>query len=152
MGRERGARCACRTPSVTYLLLAILAVFIYAHRDVLLALWRYRGIPGPFIWPVVGNLPEALSVGMHNYYIKATKQYGPAFRFNFGTAAPLVVFSDIDLVREVGLRKFSAFTNHQPPPASVFKTAPKSVKTISQFGLFGSNDTYWKGLRSTFNN
>ena len=62
------------------------------------------------------------------------------------------MFSDIDLVREVGLRKFSAFTNHQPPPASVFKTAPKSVKTISQFGLFGSKDTYWKGLRSTFNN
>lgn len=55
-------------------------------------------------------------------------------------------------MREVGLRKFSAFTNHQPPPASVFKTAPKSVKTISQFGLFGSKDTYWKGLRSTFNN
>ncbi len=98
-----------QTPSVTYLLLAmlaeaallgglvaafaaqglsaglrialgVLAVFLYAHRDVLLALWRYRGIPGPFIWPVVGNLPEALSVGMHNYYIKATKQYGPAFR------------------------------------------------------------------------
>jgi len=67
-------------------------------------------------------------------------------------ARTLVVFSDIDLVREVGLRKFSAFTNHQPPPASVFKTAPKSVKTISQFGLFGSKDTYWKGLRSTFNN
>lgn len=66
----------------------------------------------------------------------------------------VVVLSDVDLVREVTLRQFSAFTNRglvARPPASAEGFFPSLVKFVSNLALFGARDKYWKGIRGTAN-
>lgn len=42
--------------------------------------WKYRHIPGPFGWPLLGNLPELVLQGQHNFLAKCERRHGPVFK------------------------------------------------------------------------
>ena len=119
-----------------------------------ISFYKYAGIPGPPPLPLVGNLlPDALRGQLHEAYLRWAKRYASSsgcFKWWPGLRCT-VVLTDLDLVREVGLRKFSAFTNHIDPPAFAIDQRDEAMRNFSTKGLFGAKDSYWKGLRSTAN-
>jgi hypothetical protein len=44
------------------------------------ARWRYRHVPGPPFRLLVGNLPEFVEHGSHEFWRRCAQQYGPVFK------------------------------------------------------------------------
>jgi hypothetical protein len=44
------------------------------------ARWRYRHIPGPAFRPLVGNLPDFIKYGSHEFWRQCAQEYGPVFK------------------------------------------------------------------------
>ena len=66
--------------------------------------------------PVLGNLLTLVSnPNIHEVYAAWEKKYGTVMKWFIGSRV-VIVMSDVDLVREIGLRKFSYFTNHMEIP------------------------------------
>jgi len=83
--------------------------------------WRHRHIPGPPYRPLLGNLPEFITIGSHTFFDQCKETYGPVFKVWFG-ARPWVVVADADLGRRVNYRLINrplAFTNPLARGASV---------------------------------
>jgi cytochrome P450 len=145
------AAVACAGPAISLasqVLLAFSLVILWAHVPMLHALWIYRNIPGPRPWPLVGNLPALVKGNLHLVYLDFERQFGPCFKIFVGFQVVLV-YSDVDSVREIGLRKFSVFTNRPSPPEKVLSLLNERQRESQQYGILGAKDAYWKGVRST---
>ena len=132
-------------------LYSILAILLYQNMPLLASLWRYRDIPGPLPLPVVGNLLSlVMNPNIHEVYSDWEAKFGKKFKWFMGTGV-VIVLSDVELVREVGLRKFSNFMNHMNVPDKLLPLLPEELKAMSKYSMDVSRDMYWKGLRSTAN-
>ncbi len=88
-------------------LLAAGVITAYQSLPMLRALWHYKALPGPRPLPIVGNILTLIAnANIHEVYEQWGKAYGSTYKWFMGSNV-VIVMSDIDLVREVGLRKFS---------------------------------------------
>ncbi|EGT40631.1 hypothetical protein CAEBREN_19637 [Caenorhabditis brenneri] len=87
-------------------LLAILAG--YALRASLY--WKWRNVPGPTGWPLLGSFYEVANVHQPRCFIlnKWTKIFGKVYGYYEGVR-PVLVISDIAMVRELFIEKFNSF-------------------------------------------
>merc|ERR1712176_603060 len=99
-------------------------------------------------WPLVGNLPSLVRGNLHLVYMDFERKYGQRFKIFVGFQVVLV-YSDVDSIREVGLRKFSVFTNRPSPPEKVLSLLDERQRDNQTYGILGAKDKYWKGIRST---
>jgi len=81
-------------------------------------------------------------------YIEWEERYGTVFKIFFGNQKTTLVVCDKDRIREIGLKKFSVFTNRPGPPAKIEKMLEGRTSLGSKFGILSAKDTYWKGVRS----
>eukprot|EP00216_Chloropicon_sp_CCMP2111_P003000 CAMPEP_0198236008 /NCGR_PEP_ID=MMETSP1446-20131203/1931_1 /TAXON_ID=1461542 ORGANISM="Unidentified sp, Strain CCMP2111" /NCGR_SAMPLE_ID=MMETSP1446 /ASSEMBLY_ACC=CAM_ASM_001112 /LENGTH=595 /DNA_ID=CAMNT_0043917547 /DNA_START=45 /DNA_END=1832 /DNA_ORIENTATION=- len=130
--------------------LALLCAVVVAYVSVPMvhALWRYRSIPGPWPLPVFGNAIAIRKGNIDEVYAEWEKRYGGVFKW-FLCGTVVIVCSDLELARELCLRKFSDFMNHAQAPESVVAFFPKAVHKQFKLGLDVAQGMYWKGLRST---
>mmetsp|Transcript_6593 Transcript_6593/g.16799 ORF Transcript_6593/g.16799 Transcript_6593/m.16799 type:complete len:572 (+) Transcript_6593:171-1886(+) len=128
-------------------LVTALAV-LYSSIPMLLALWYYRQIPGPTPLPLLGNLISIRKHSYHKLVERWGKQYGPVFKIFFGSG-PVLVISDLELTREIGLRRFSDFMNHSRHSPEVLAVLPDPMRAVGTKSILRSRGNYWKGLRST---
>jgi len=145
------AAVACAGPAISLASQVVLAsalVLLWAHVPMLQALWFYRDIPGPIPYPLVGNLPALVKGDLHLVYMDFERKYGAPFKFFVGFNVVLV-YSDVEAVREIGLRRFSAFTNRPSPPEKVLSLLNQRQRDSQTYGIIGAKDKYWKGIRST---
>jgi cytochrome P450 len=57
-------------------------------------------LPGPFAWPLLGNLPQIRPSRIHRVVEDWSRRYGPLFRLRFGRT-PILVVAGHELVRDV---------------------------------------------------
>jgi len=132
---------------------AVLLTLVYGNWSLLRSLYRYRCLPGPLPVPFLGNMLAYTKGNLHHkgrVWANKYKEAGAYKFFPMGSGCAVVV-TDVGLAREIILRSFASFTNHPSLPKKVVSQWPKFVQNLSKRGLFGAKDTYWKGLRSTFN-
>ena len=128
--------------------LALILVALHMNWPMLVDMWRYRHIPGPTPLPFIGNILDFTSQGMHTLYQSLEEKHGGAFKLFLGTST-LIVLPDVEAVREVGLRKFSVFTNRPMPPEKLTNVLPTVQREAQGFGILQAKDAYWKGIRAT---
>ncbi|XP_020251240.1 cytochrome P450 711A1-like isoform X2 [Asparagus officinalis] len=102
--------------------------------------WGVMKIPGPPTTFLVGHLPLLAKYGPDVLRVFA-KEYGPIFRFHIGRQ-PLVIVSDPELCREVGIKKFKDIKNRSI-------RSPTSGSPIHEQGLFLTRDSRWSSMRNT---
>ncbi|UPQ99426.1 cytochrome P450 [Chloropicon primus] len=131
---------------------------VVTHIPMVAAMWRHRTVPTagrPL--PFVGNMLEIFDVrgdgvDLHLLYDEWAKEYGPVFKLFIGTRC-VIVAADLDLVREVTLRKFSAFNARAGPSRdSETKVLGEQERKQAKYSIFNTkNPMLWKGLRSNAN-
>jgi len=140
-------------PGLGWLAKGVLAAvigLIHFHLPMFRGLWMYRKIGGPAPLPFFGNIFDLAGKDLHKVYQGWEKEYGSVFKFFLGTSV-VIVTSEVDMVREVGLRHFSVFTNRPGPPASITKFQDEDERINQKHGLVSARDSFWKGMRSTAN-
>ena len=97
--------CALKA-SIAALLCIILTVLLYGVR---MNVKRRKLPPGPFPWPIVGNIPS-LGTHPHVTYAKMAERYGNIFTVYVGSAR-MVVVTNAALAKEVLLVKDAKFAS-----------------------------------------
>jgi len=127
------------TASLGVAIASSLAIYLYG-------IWPYRRlrhIPGPEPEPFLGHLPQHLELGLPDFYRKVAKQYGKVAKVFMGRT-PVVIVSDPELTKQVGMKLFKSF--HDRPTGPKFR---------EDFGLLVVRGEQWKRIRSaivpTFN-
>ncbi|XP_052694809.1 cytochrome P450 2B4-like isoform X1 [Crassostrea angulata] len=120
----------------------IIIALVYAYAAAC-AMWRtrYRLPPGPWAWPIIGNLPQLKGKeGFYHYVLEFRKTYGDIFRLKMGVHEVVFVFGH-QHVQEV-LCKNGALTSNRPNwmyiPNKIFKGK----------GIVWNNRDACKALRS----
>ncbi|PVD34820.1 hypothetical protein C0Q70_06098 [Pomacea canaliculata] len=96
------------------------------------------GVPGPTPVPVFGNMFTMIRKGLVDIFPFWNKQYGKIYGI-FMPMAPVLIISDLDLIKEVAIKKFQSFPNRQIPTA--FKIKPWNTN------LLALRDDQWKHVR-----
>jgi len=129
--------------------LAFVLVSLQTNLPLIKAMWRYRHIPGPVPLPFLGNFLSVPTGNIDEMYGVWEKRHGPVFKWFMGTSV-IIVTSDVSMTREVGLKKFSVFTNRKVPvPKSLYAFLPVEFQGFLKYGIFTATGKYWKGIRST---
>ncbi|XP_025103416.1 cytochrome P450 3A6-like isoform X2 [Pomacea canaliculata] len=118
-------------------LLVVLLVYMYGT-------WTFStftrcDIPGPTPVPFLGNLIEIRKKNIFNALVDWSRQYGKTFGCFF-MRAPLLLTTDLDIVKEVFVKDFSNFTDH----GNVIARPTLYPASVSVAGAKG--DT-WRRLR-----
>ncbi|CAL2051702.1 unnamed protein product [Caenorhabditis brenneri] len=113
-------------PTILLILLALLSSFslmliLFALLGTLLAVlagyalraslyWKWRNVPGPTGWPLLGSFYEVANVLYPRCFVLNawTKKYGKVFGYLEGTT-PVLVISDLDMIRQLFVEKFDFF-------------------------------------------
>ena len=100
---------------------------------------KHIPLPGPRLWPYVGNLPDVFRYGgMHNMLWEYFKKYGRVYKMGFGRR-PTIVVTDPDMIKHITIKEFSKFQN---------RWFPEVNPPINAF-LFIARDEQWKRIRTT---
>ncbi|ONK80986.1 uncharacterized protein A4U43_C01F23990 [Asparagus officinalis] len=102
--------------------------------------WRVRKIPGPPTKFLLGHLPLMAKHGP-DVLIPLAHKYGSMFRFHLGRQ-PIVIISDPELCREVGIKKFKIINNRSI-------RSPTTESPLHEEGIFLSRDSSWSSKRNT---
>ncbi|MEW5298015.1 MAG: hypothetical protein WDW38_003693 [Sanguina aurantia] len=106
--------------------------------------FKYRHIPGPLGWPVIGNLLEFAVKGQPQLCHELTPKYGKVFKFWFGTV-PHIVINDPEAARKLSLR-----FNTRPGFDSM-NVLPHAEQALAKKGLFSTTDmSLWRIARRAF--
>lgn len=111
--------------------------------------WSLRRLPGPFVWPLVFNLPGLLKFkSFADYMTVLSKTYGPVFRF-FPGRRPFVVVTDLNLAKQVLTSNFSNFQNRRALGA-VAVAVPEQDLRLDRMMLFHQGGEQWRILRAAW--
>eukprot|EP00899_Mesostigma_viride_P002338 jgi/Mesvir1/12104/Mv00372-RA.1 len=101
--------------------------------------WRGPSLPGPKPTWLVGNLIDILREGgMPEALTKWRGMYGNLFKFYFGRRL-IVVVTDVELAKEVTMKKFKIFHDRPQPPF---------VTDFNKKGLVFSKGVDWASARN----
>lgn len=82
----------------------------YAHTA---RVWARDGVPGPFPFPFVGNVPLMLSrdwpYDVHTKSVGIVERYGPVFRFFRGPFSSFVWVSDAEAMKRIHTSNYKAY-------------------------------------------
>ncbi|XP_025114691.1 uncharacterized protein LOC112576449 [Pomacea canaliculata] len=92
------------------LLLAVVCILLCIYGTWPFGLWKSLGIDGPNPEAFFGNQRELNREGNQTCFRKWTQRYGRTFGIYSGRQ-PLLVTSDLDILKEVLVKKFSKFTD-----------------------------------------
>jgi len=104
--------------------------------------WPYRQlphIPGPEPHVFFGHYHEIIKYGVPDFYRRVARQYGKVAKI-FEGRQPVVLISDPELTRQVGMKLFKSF--HNRPKQSV------NLRFRENFGLLVLEGEQWKRIRS----
>ena len=132
----------------TWWSIVTLAAAALGYAPMLLDLWRYRHVPGPLPVPVIGTMWRTGGQNLHRTYLALERKYGRVFKLFYANKCVIVVF-DVDSIREIGLRKFSCFTNRPAAPPKMMAVLSEKERQPQIHGMLFARDAYWKGIRST---
>ncbi|XP_066288431.1 cytochrome P450 3A8-like [Branchiostoma lanceolatum] len=128
---------------LSWVLLALLAVLFYLYA--LHPLWTFKkmGVPGRTPLPLLGNLLTFVNDGIWNPEAsrQRVQQWGKVYGLFFGRTPTLVV-SDREMLREIFVKKFHAFSNRQ---TNVLTLETKPTGRM----LLNLMDEDWKDVRRT---
>jgi len=105
--------------------------------------WRYRHIPGPRYRPIVGNLPEFVSLSSHEFFNQCSRKYGKVFKIWFG-AQPWVIVVDAEMGRKVNYKFLNRPKSIQNPLAR-----GELIKEENK-GLFFARNDVWRVLHKAW--
>ncbi|KAG6552997.1 hypothetical protein Mapa_005334 [Marchantia paleacea] len=101
--------------------------------------WKVRHIPvPPYTW-FLGHIP-LLTKHQALCWTMLAKDYGPMYRFHVGRQ-PMVMVTDAELCRQVGLKLFKQVPNRSNP-------AMIEGSSVLKKALFFSRDEQWSGMKS----
>ncbi|XP_077977326.1 cytochrome P450 3A29-like [Glandiceps talaboti] len=125
--------------SPIWLILVALLVMIYLYGTWPYSLFKQLDIPGPKPVPFAGNMFQVFQPkGMHEVINDWKEQYGNLYGMYFGRE-PFLVVSDLDLLRDILVKKFYCFTNR--------REATICQEPLSS-GLGALRDKKWKYVRT----
>lgn len=104
-------------------------------------LFRYferQGLKNPKPWPVVGNLPAMLMGSRFDNERENVQKYGKFYGIFHGSK-PRYVVADPELLRQVCIKDFDVFPNHE---------ASKLLNKYQRSFLFFMQDEHWKRVRA----
>ncbi|XP_062852273.1 cytochrome P450 1B1 [Trichomycterus rosablanca] len=96
--------------------------------------WRYRTIPGPFPWPIVGNAPQ-IGSNPHLYFSRLARQYGNVFQIKLGNRA--VVVLNGDAILQALVKKGVDFAGRPDFASFSYVSGGRSM-------AFGNYNEWWK--------
>lgn len=100
---------------------------------------RYEDLPGPTLWPVLGNLPQLDPPRMHQQIEAWHKRYGPVFRLKLGRLQ-LICVGDHQLIAQV-LRDRPDGFQRTARLGAIWEEMGLPV------GVFGANGAAWQRQR-----
>uniref|UniRef100_F1L0B8 Cytochrome P450 3A31 n=1 Tax=Ascaris suum TaxID=6253 RepID=F1L0B8_ASCSU len=103
--------------------------------------WAKQGIPGPKRNLIFGNLLQLMN-GFKTFDIENTKKYGKNFGAVFA-GAPTFISSDVDLLREVLVKRFNCFINRE------IRSITYNENNVGSKMLLVLKDQLWKDVRRT---
>ncbi|XP_055351556.1 cytochrome P450 3A24-like [Paramacrobiotus metropolitanus] len=116
----------------------LVAYFIYdAYRKN--AYWREKGVPAPFLYPVVGRFLEQIYAGQGKFDYKWTQKLGRKFGL-FDGPVPVIVISDTEMLKNVMVKDFSHFVNRREIEGINGPIIDQAVSVLK--------DQRWKDVRS----
>ena len=114
---------------LTLLLLATTCIFLVLRR-----MQENTGLPpGPFSWPIIGNL-HLLGSKPHERLTELAKTFGDVYRLQLGSRR-VIVLNSLDCVKETLVKKSSDFSSR--PPLSSLQASDMNGRSIA-FGPYGS--------------
>lgn len=97
-------------------------------------------LPGPRIWPWVGNLPDLFKYGgFHKMLLNYFYKYGRVYKMCLGRS-PSIVVTDPEIIKQITVKEFWKFPNR---PLFVKPNPPLDA------GLFAVRDERWRRIRNT---
>ncbi|XP_013414549.1 cytochrome P450 3A8 [Lingula anatina] len=138
---EAGASIGWLAPP-TWLSLVILAVtFIIIYTYWVYDNRRKFNLPGPTPLPVLGNTLEVISKGLIGFDAAMVQKYGKLVAINGSGRIGDILVADLDILKEIMVRRASSFTDRNEDPAPMFEPFNQS--------LTFSKGEHWKQMRST---
>jgi len=109
---KKVGRSGPRRHSVESIAMAVTLVLLVAICAALWALAKKSGsgkeAPGPFRWPIIGNLPQLRDAIPYRALTDIGKKFGPVFSLQLGSV-PVVVVSGLDNIKQVLYHKLNHF-------------------------------------------
>ena len=102
-----------------------------------------RGIPTPKYTFIAGNFGEVIDEGYSACLKKWTETYGKTYGIYEGHI-PMLVTTDLDIIQEAFIKKFSHFSARKLGPFQASDQQPEQ-------DLFGSSKDRWKRMRTLMN-
>lgn len=124
---------SCIVSAILFLAVSMLLYYRNKH-----SYWQSKGVIGPKPLPVLGNLLPLLLEDRMQLEKDRLRDYGKVYGIYQGSEPHLVV-SDAELIRQISIKDFDTFTNHD--------TSQFLNKYEKEF-LFIIKDDRWKHVRS----
>jgi cytochrome P450 len=118
-----------QNPSILVLLFATTCILLVIRR-----MQENTGLPpGPFSWPIIGNL-HLLGSAPHERLTELAKTFGDVYRLQLGSRR-VIVLNSLDSVKETLVKKSSDFSSR--PPLSSLQASDMDGRSVA-FGLYGA--------------
>ena len=104
--------------------------------------------PGPFPFPILGNLPQLMIAGaaQHRYFASLAKKYGPIFCIQLGSK-PVIVVSSSSLARVILHTHDKTFASRPPLPNMRLLVGDKYGDKMLAFLPYGNE---WQEIRKLY--
>ncbi|CAB3989964.1 steroid 17-alpha-hydroxylase 17,20 lyase-like [Paramuricea clavata] len=118
-----------QNPSILVLLFATTCILLVMRR-----VQENTGLPpGPFSWPIIGNL-HLLGSAPHERLTELAKTFGDVYRLQLGSRR-VIVLNSLDCVKETLVKKSSHFSSR--PPLSSLQASDMDGRSVA-FGPYGA--------------
>ncbi|XP_077977513.1 cytochrome P450 3A24-like [Glandiceps talaboti] len=98
--------------SLTWWLVALCILLFYIYSVYPYSTFNKLGLSGPKPWPLLGSFVSLMTVGFQESLMRWEKEYGKVFGM-YLARQPLMVISDVDMVKEILVKQFSHFPNRK---------------------------------------
>lgn len=105
------------TPALLVVLIVLIGIFLMTRKSNIV----YSDAPGPWAWPVLGNLPS-LGKKPHEYLTSLRSKYGDIYQIMMGSR-PTIVLNGINAIRKATIKQAEEFAGR--PDFYTFKFLAK---------------------------